>query len=221
MKRFLSILFALALALVPALPALAVDGAPVDYIPSAQYEIVEAHSDDLDDGIHLEIRPSDPEKVNEETLRETAAESDTVQEAGEVSGFEVVDIVMVRDSDGEIIPWDQPIRVAMTYDKLSRLVAIFVQNEDESWTELGFTVGPDYVEMRLPNLSTVAFTFTALEPMPPQEIDIGEEDTPLGPAPGNGSPQTGDRSPLWLGLTLVFALGAALSFRQAGKKASD
>ena len=215
MKKLWIAALALALPLLLSLSVWAKAPSNIIYTESVHYEIKADYSD-TENGYHLEIRPTDPESVDEEKLLETADSSYKIRESGGISGYEVVDIVMVRDSDGEIVDWNEPVRVAMTYDKLSRLVTVFVENEDGTWSEIDYLVGPDYVQMMLPETTTVAFAFAELQPVPPEE---NEENQPAYD-PSTLSPQTGDNSLLWTALAAAFALGATLSLLQA-KKAGE
>ncbi|MBQ7143858.1 MAG: hypothetical protein IJR65_01715 [Oscillospiraceae bacterium] len=215
MKKFWIAVLALTLPLLLSLSVWANAPSNVIYTESVHYEIKKDYSD-TEDGYHLELRPTDPESVDEEKLLETAENSSKIQESGEISGYEVLDIVMVRDSDGEVVDWSEPVRVAMTYDKLSRLVTVFVENEDRTWTEIDYIVGPDYVQMVLPETTTVAFSFAEMQPVPPEE---NEENQPSYD-PSTLSPQTGDNSLLWTALAAAFAIGATLSLIQA-KKAGE
>ena len=214
MKKLWIVALALLLLSALSLPALAEENAQptITYVDSVQYEIRDDYSE-TEDGYHVEIRPTDPENVDEEELLEAAQESEKIQEAGEIGGYEIVDIVKVSDSDGEVVDLDEPVRVAMTYDKLSRLVTVFVQNEDGTWSEADFIVGPDYIQIELLDtmVPTVAFAFAEMRPAP-------TDDSPVDPS--TYSPQTGDNSLIWTALAMSFALGAALSLR-AAKKAGE
>ena len=219
MKKLICVIAAALHLIVLCAPVFAADAnAKISYIPSATYEVKEA---DTEGGIHLEIRETDPDTVNEKGLIETASRNEKVKEAGELAGYDVLDIVIVRDSDGEVIEWNDPITVVITYDKSSRVIAVFVQNEDEeqTWEEVPYEIGDDnLITLHMPHLSTVAFTISELTPAPPQTTPTPGATPGANPGTTNpggtttststrvGSPQTGyNTCLLWL-----FAAGSCI-----------
>ena len=212
MKKLLSILLAAVLLLALSAPALANASEPrIVYTPSAGYEAIQV-DDDPEDGLHLEIRASDPDKVNEEGLLAAAGMSEAVKGADSVT-FEVLDVVMVRDSTGEVVEWHEPIQVVITYDKSSQVIAVFHQEDDGTWNEIPFEIGDGTITLYLPHLSTVAFVYTEKSTTPVNPDDGG------GDTDGEKSPQTGYDTVLWFALAAVFAAGAVFSFVRAGRKA--
>jgi len=212
MKKILSVIAVLTLVLAFSAPALASEepGYEINYIPSATYEVSEA---DTEDGVHVEIRKANPADVDEGELIKTAESSDSVKPE-DISGFDIVDIVPVRDSDGTVIDTDKPITICFTYDKGSDLVATFVQNEDGTWEEFDFTLEGEILTLYLPHAGPVSFTLKEKNPLPPVE--------PTPAQPGStvkGSPQTGDHTVLWAVLAAALAVGACVSFAAARKKA--
>ena len=205
MKKTLTFALILALLLLLSVPALAADPeAEVRYFPSVSYQIVEA---DTEEGYHVEIWPSsnNQDEVDPERLFAAAAESDSVKKASAIQAYEVVEIVMVRDADNQVVDWEQPIRVVLTYDKTSQVVAVFIQNDDGSWSEIQYEAGDGTMTLYLPHLSLVAFALGTRTPTP-------------GPG-DNNSPQTGYNTVLWLVLTAALAAAGALCFVRAGRKA--
>ncbi len=214
MRKLISVLTVFLLLFVLSAPVFAADAnAEISYIPSATYEVEEA---DTEDGYHVEIRPTDPSTVNEEGLLKTAAENEKVKAAGELAGYDVLDIVMVRDSDGEVVEWNEPITVVVTYDRSSQVVVVFVQNDDEgkTWEEVPYEItGDNLITLHMPHLSTVAFTIQELQPLPPEQ-------TPGKPSGTNrvSSPQTGyPVTALWVMAAAVSAVCCAACLLRARK----
>ncbi len=160
------------------------------------------------DGLHLEIRKADPANVNEPNLADTASQSTVIREAGELWRLEVVEIVVVRDSDGEIVDWPDPITVTLRLP--SWILAAFIQEDDGSWTELRFENGEEdgVVTLYLPHLTPVAF---ALPDKRGSESGTGDGIVT--------SPQTGYDTGLWTALAAAFAVGAAVCLIRGRKKA--
>ena len=159
------------------------------------------------DGYHLEIRMAKPENVDEGTLEETASQSPPVVRAGELASLEVLEIVVVRDSDGEVVEWPLPITVTVRLPDW--ILAAFVQNADRSWTEVSFDYGDEegIVTLYFPHLSPVAF---AVAEKRGSESGTGDGQVVT-------SPQTGYDTLPWALLALVFTAGAAVCLVRAKK----
>ena len=172
--------------------------------PSVEYEPVGIS---VADGYHLEIRTADPAKVNEETLVDTASKSENIVRVGGLAILEIVDIVVVRDSDGEVVDWPEPITVTLRLPDW--ILSAFIQEADGSWTELRFENAEEdgIVTLYLPHLTPVAFA------MP----DRRSGDSGTGEGQVVTSPQTGYDTLPWAVLALVFAAGAALCLVRAKK----
>ena len=225
MKKLFSILLTLALLAALCVPALAADPhADIVYLPEGAVEAlsedgadggdgavpsVSYHFVPVGDGLHLEILKTDASEVNEAALLERAARSEAIQKAEYLTAYELFKIIVVRDSTGEIVKWEEPIDVRMRYDKAVYTLTSFLQNDDESWEELSFEVNGDgSITLHMPHLTPVAFAYA-------KERTSGEE-------PGAGtvvmSPQTGYEELPWGFIALALAALAGVCFILAGRK---
>ncbi len=224
MKKIMTVLLVLTMLLGLCAPALAVE---IIYIAGDGFEPLMTETDGsayegdatpsvtydprgvvVADGLHLEIRTANPAEVNEETLADTASKSETIVRAGDMWLLEVVDVVVVRDSDGEAVDWPQPITVTLRCPDW--VLASFIQEDDGSWTELRFENGEEdgVVTLYLPHLTPVAF---ALPDKRGNESGTGDGVVT--------SPQTGYDTGLWTALAAAFAVGAAVCLIRGRKKA--
>lgn len=224
MKKIMTVLLVLTMLLGLCAPALAVE---IIYIAGDGFEPLKTETDGsayegdatpsvtydpqgvvVADGLHLEVRTANPADVNEETLSDTASKAEAIVRVGELWLLEVVDIVVVRDSDGEVVDWPEPITVTLRCPDW--ILASFIQEDDGSWTELRFENGEEdgVVTLYLPHLTPVAF---ALPDKRGSESGTGDGVVT--------SPQTGYDTGLWTALAAAFAVGAAVCLVRGRKKA--
>lgn len=224
MKKIMTVLLVLTMLLGLCAPALAVE---IIYIAGDGFEPLMTETDGsayegdatpsvtydpqgvvVADGLHLEVRTANPADVNEETLADTASKAEAIVRVGDMWLLEVVDIVVVRDSDGEVVDWPEPITVTLRCPDW--ILASFIQEDDGSWTELRFENGEEdgVVTLYLPHLTPVAF---ALPDKRGSESGTGDGIVT--------SPQTGYDTGLWTALAAAFAVGAAVCLVRGRKKA--
>ncbi len=224
MKKIMTVLLVLTMLLGLCAPALAVE---IIYIAGDGFEPLMTETDGsayegdatpsvtydpqgvvVADGLHLEVRTANPADVNEETLSDTASKAEAIVRVGDMWLLEVVDIVVVRDSDGEVVDWPEPITVTLRCPDW--ILASFIQEDDGSWTELRFENGEEdgVVTLYLPHLTPVAF---ALPDKRGSESGTGDGIVT--------SPQTGYDTGLWTALAAAFAVGAAVCLVCGRKKA--
>ncbi len=224
MKKIMTVLLVLTMLLGLCAPALAVE---IIYIAGDGFEPLMTETDGsayegdatpsvtydpqgvvVADGLHLEVRTANPADVNEETLSDTASKAEAIVRVGDMWLLEVVDIVVVRDSDGEVVDWPEPITVTLRCPDW--ILASFIQEDDGSWTELRFENGEEdgVVTLYLPHLTPVAF---ALPDKRGSESGTGDGVVT--------SPQTGYDTGLWTALAAAFAVGAAVCLVCGRKKA--
>ena len=224
MKKIMTVLLVLTMLLGLCAPALAVE---IIYIAGDGFEPLMTETDGsayegdatpsvtydpqgvvVADGLHLEVRTANPADVNEETLADTASKAEAIVRVGDMWLLEVVDIVVVRDSDGEVVDWPEPITVTLRCPDW--ILASFIQEDDGSWTELRFENGEEdgVVTLYLPHLTPVAF---ALPDKRGSESGTGDGIVT--------SPQTGYDTGLWTALAAAFAVGAAGCLVRGRKKA--
>ena len=224
MKKIMTVLLVLTMLLGLCAPALAVE---IIYIAGDGFEPLMTETDGsayegdatpsvtydpqgvvVADGLHLEVRTANPADVNEENLADTASKAEAIVRVGDMWLLEVVDIVVVRDSDGEVVDWPEPITVTLRCPDW--ILASFIQEDDGSWTELRFENGEEdgVVTLYLPHLTPVAF---ALPDKRGSESGTGDGIVT--------SPQTGYDTGLWTALAAAFAVGAAVCLVRGRKKA--
>ena len=224
MKKIMTVLLVLTMLLGLCAPALAVE---IIYIAGDGFEPLMTETDGsayegdatpsvtydpqgvvVADGLHLEVRTANPADVNEETLSDTASKAEAIVRVGDMWLLEVVDIVVVRDSDGEVVDWPEPITVTLRCPDW--ILASFIKEADGSWTELRFENGEEdgVVTLYLPHLTPVAF---ALPDKRGSESGTGDGIVT--------SPQTGYDTGLWMALAAAFAVGAAVCLVRGRKKA--
>ena len=224
MKKIMTVLLVLTMLLGLCAPALAVE---IIYIAGDGFEPLMTETDGsayegdatpsvtydpqgvvVADGLHLEVRTANPADVNEETLADTASKAEAIVRVGDMWLLEVVDIVVVRDSDGEVVDWPEPITVTLRCPDW--ILASLIQEDDGSWTELRFENGEEdgVVTLYLPHLTPVAF---ALPDKRGSESGTGDGIVT--------SPQTGYDTGLWMALAAAFAVGAAVCLVRGRKKA--
>ena len=224
MKKILSIAVAMIMLLAFAVPALAADTAEVDYVQSVTYTNITTDQN----GYHVEIRAVDPADVNEDTLKAAAAQA---VPAASISGYQVVDMVVVNDATDEVVEWPHEITVAFTYDKASQVVAVLVQNDDQSWSQVEFEKVGDKLTLNLPHLSPVSLVMKVSggEPVPGGNDNQGGNSGTQGGnskagaanTAGVKSAQTGYNTGLWMVLAAAMALCAGFCFVSARKKVSE
>lgn len=227
MKKILSIAVAMIMLLAFAVPVLAADTAEVDYVQSVTYTDI---TTDIEAGYHVEIRSASPNEVNEVTLKAAAAKA---VPAAEISGYQVVDIVVVDDATDAVIEWPHELTVAFTYDNASQVVAVLVQNDDQSWSTVPFEKVGDSLSLELPHLSPVSLVLkvSGVEPVPGGSDNQGSNsgsnqggNSKAGSANTAGvktSPQTGYNTGLWTVLAAAMVLCAGFCFVSARKKVSE
>ena len=219
MKRFLSIVAVAVLILALAAPAFAVDA-----VPSVTYEGVNVDKDTVEaetgSGRHVEVRNANPEEVNEENLLNAVEASNKVEE---VQAIEVVDIVLVNSSTGEVVDQDTAIKVAFIYDNASDVAAVMIQNDNGTWSDVSFTVSGDKITLSLPHLTPVALVLGKTKAAPDTKPDdsantnTNTNGASTAAKPGK-SPQTGYNTVLWILATVAMAVCAGYCFLGARKQ---
>lgn len=227
MKKFLTIAAVLILLLTLSVPAFAASAdAPIDIAPSVSFETLVVIAED---GSVVKVMPADPAVVNGESLIDAANLSKNVENAHELEGYDVFDLVVV-DENGNPVERTTPITVTLSYAAADRVIAAFVQNGDGTWTEVEFTVGEGTITLYLPHLTPVALVLGTPGQAAPAES--GE----TAPAPEQGSttpggtvvpggpvvsPQTGYNTALWAVLAVAMVACAGYCFVSARKKAAE
>ena len=227
MKKIMTVLLVLTMLLGLCAPALAVE---IIYIAGDGFEPLMTETDGsayegdatpsvtydpqgvvVADGLHLEVRTANPADVNEETLSDTASKAEAIVRVGDLWLLEVVDIVVVRDSDGEVVDWPEPITVTLRCPDW--ILASFIQEDDESWTELRFENGEEdgVVTLYLPHLTPIAFVLKSEASAPVVPQDSGSHQSPF----------TGDYTVIWAAVAVVMALCAGACFISACKRNAE
>ena len=245
MKKFLSIVAALALLLTLAVPALAADEAVISITRGEEAvgaideaTALDENGDELD--VTVEVTEADLTEEEEESLQDAAAAA--ADEAGvdpEEVTVQVVNIDLV-DEDGNVVSdeyFDENsgLRLSIVRDDSADVIAVLYWNaETEEWDSADIISQDDGVlVVEVAHLCTFAFVIEKTEKDPGEEPgdetgdDPGEEPGP-SPAPGPGgpggkpaSPQTGHNTSLWAAAAVTMALCAAFCFVRSRKKVTE
>jgi len=218
MKKTLSLTLALLLVLALAIPVWADTVDPKDLPSVSAGDDISGEVVDNDD-VYVEVIPADMSKVDNDQLKEAAAEelSDMGVTAEDVVAIEVIDIVLRDKETDEILDPEQyggeDIVIAFVHDDVTKeLITVFyLDPADNTWKPLPFTITESgKVIVTVNELYELAFAVSEVSPAPPTP-------TPTTPG-GKTSPETGYSTALWSVLGAVSLLCAGLFFAVAGKK---
>ena len=204
MKKILSIAAVLVLLLTLTVPVFA---AEVNY-PSVSNGEIAATSDD---GTPVEVTYANPADVNEGNLKLAIGDAGIVPDDN--YGVDVFE-ANALDGNGNKAERNDPITITFWYENADLVIGALIQNADESWTSVPFTVDGNWVTVYLPHLTPIAMVLKA---------EAAAPSTPTVPEASGShqSPFTGDYTVIWAAAAVVMALCAGAFFMSARKRNAE